>query len=234
MRHIFKLIRKRGFACAYRKIKRRLFIHDENVLSQIARLGAYDYLRKYRYVLSQPLEVPDAINPQAGKIWICWLQGVAHAPHIVQQCVHSITAHYPGNDVVLLDGTNIPQYVDIPDYITKKWRDGIITNTHYSDIVRIFLLAIYGGVWIDATTFLLDKIPAYIRNAELFAFKCDPAAGVVASNWFIAANPNNPIILKVKNLLCEYWKKENKLTSYSIFYLFFTMAVNSSDETKAL
>jgi hypothetical protein len=203
-------------------------------LSQVARLGAYDYLQKYKYALNQPLEISDAINPHTGKIWVCWLQGVAHAPHIVQQCVHSITMHHPGNEVILLDSTNIPQYVDIPDYITKKWRAGIIPNAQYSDIVRIFLLAKYGGVWIDATTFLLDKIPEYIKNADLFAFKCSPAACIVAANWFIAAKPNHPLVLKVKNLLCEHWKKENKLVSYSIFHLFFTMAVNSSDETKAL
>jgi hypothetical protein len=234
MRYIYTLIRKCGFACTCKKIKRWLFIHDENVLSQIARLGAYDYLQKYEYVLSQPLEVSDAINPHAGKIWVCWLQGIAHAPHIVQQCVHAITTHHPGNEVVLLDSTNIPQYVDIPDYITKKWHAGIISNTHYSDIVRIFLLARYGGVWIDATTFLLNKIPEYIKNAELFAFKCEPVAGVVASSWFIAARPGNSIISKVKTLCCTYWKNENKLASYSLIHLFFTMAVNSSDETKAL
>jgi mannosyltransferase OCH1-like enzyme len=228
------LVRERGFSCIYKKIKRRLFIHDEAVLSQIARLGAYDYLQKYKYVLNQPLEIFDAVNPCAGKIWICWLQGIAHAPHIVQKCVHSITSHHPNNEVILLDSANIPQYIAVPDYITKKWRAGIISHTHYSDIVRIFLLAKYGGVWIDATTFLFDKIPEYIRTAELFAFKCTPAAYTVASNWFMAAKPNNSVILKVKNLLCEYWKKENLLASYSIFHLFFTMAVNSTDDTKAL
>jgi hypothetical protein len=234
MPHLFKLIKKRGLACACKKVKRRLFIHDEEVLSQIARLGAYDYLQKYKYVLRQPLEIPDAINPYTNKIWVCWLQGMAQAPHIVQKCVHSITSHHPNGEVIVLDNTNIPQYIDVPDYITKKWRAGIISHTHYSDIVRIFLLAKYGGVWIDATAFLFDKIPGYIREAELFAFKCNPTAHVVASSWFIAAKPNNLIILKVKNLFCEYWKSENKLASYSLIHLFFTMAVNSSDETKAL
>jgi hypothetical protein len=234
MCRIFKLIRKRGLAGACRKIKRRLFIRDEAVLSQIARLGAYDYLQKYRYVLAWPPALPEAVNPYVNKIWVCWLQGIETAPPVVQQCVRSIKSHYTNEEVILLDGANISQYINVPDYITKKWRAGRISHTHYSDVVRMRLLAKYGGVWMDATTFLLDKLPEYISHADLFAFKCHPAAGVVASNWFIVAKPNHPVISKVANLLCEYWKKENKLISYSLFHLFFTMTVNSSAETNAL
>jgi hypothetical protein len=234
MASIFKLIQKRGLAAACRKIKRRLFIRDEEVLSQIARLGAYDYLQKYRYALALPPEISGTESPHHGKIWVCWLQGIENAPPVVQQCVRSIKSHYADEEVVLLDGANISQYIDVPEHITRKWRAGIITNTHYSDIIRILLLAKHGGVWIDATTLLLDKLPEYITGADLFAFKCCPSAGVVASSWLIAARPRHPVILKVANLFGEYWKKENRLVSYSVIHLFFTMAVNSSDDAKAL
>jgi hypothetical protein len=234
IRQLFKLIQKRGFAGACRKIRRRIFIRDEAVLSQIARLGAYDYLQKYRYLLARPLEIPAGENPHPNKIWTCWLQGLENAPPLVQQCLHTMKSHHRDGEVVVLDCTNMAQYIDVPDYITQKWREGIIPGAHYADVIRILLLARYGGVWIDATTFLFDELPGYIRHAGLFAFKCTPAAGVVASNWCIAAKPGNPVIARVAGLLCEYWKKERRLVSYTIFHLFFTMAVNSAEETKAL
>jgi hypothetical protein len=52
----------------------------------------------------------------------------------------------------------------------------------------------------------------------------------VASNWFLAAQANNPVMRKMKNLLLKYWEKEKKLISYSIFHLFFTMTVESEKE----
>jgi hypothetical protein len=233
MHSLFTLIRKRGLACTCRKIKRRLFIRDETLLSHIARLGAYDYVQKYRYALNQPPAGAATARPPEGRIWVCWLQGLAQAPHLVQHCVQSIAAHH-GRDVVLLDAANIPQYIEVPDCITRKWRAGTITHTHYSDIVRIFLLAKHGGLWIDATTFLLDSIPDYIRHAPLFAYKCAPLAQVVAASWLMAAQPNHPVIRNVKNLLCAYWQHENKLATYSLIHLFFTMATRSSDATGAL
>jgi hypothetical protein len=232
--NILTLIRKRGIICAYKKIKRCIFINNEDIIGLISLLGTYDYLQRYSYVLDRPIGdvSPEFVNPYPDKIWTCWLQGIENAPLIVQQCVNSIKAQH-GSDVILLDNTNMAQYVEIPEYIDKKWRAGIMSNTHYSDIIRILLLSKYGGVWIDSTTFLLDKIPEYIRKAALFAFKGNPVAHVVASSWFIRAEQNNSTIRKVAELFCEYWKKENKLSSYSNIHLFFSMAINSSEATKA-
>jgi mannosyltransferase OCH1-like enzyme len=231
--NIFHLIKKLGFACTLKKIKRRIFINDNHIISLIALAGAFDYLQKYKYVLDFPAEncAPDYKNPYPNKIWTCWLQGVANAPLVVQNCIRSIVSQH-GKEVIVLDQINIENYIQVPDYIQQKWKAGTIGNAHYADVVRIILLSKYGGTWIDSTTFLLDKIPTHIRQADIFAFKCKPVAHVIASNWFIVAQESNDIILKVRNLLFEYWKKENKLASYSIFHLFFTMAVNHTDENK--
>ena len=47
---------------------------------------------------------------------------------------------------------------------------------------------------------------------------------IVASNWFITSNKNNPILLTTRDLLFKYWKDNNYLINYYIFHMFFTMA----------
>jgi hypothetical protein len=231
MKNPFALIKKLGFACAWHKMKRRIFINDKDIISRIACNGAYDYLQKYKYVLDFPIDQcsSDLPNPCPNKIWTMWLQGVDNAPELVKKCIASNVSQH-GKDVVILDSTNVSQYIEIPDYITQKWEAGIIPNAHYSDVLRILLLAKYGGVWIDSTIWLFAPVPAYIRKADVFVFKVIPMAHVMAANNFIAAQANNIIVLKMKNLLLEYWKNENKLASYSIFHLFFAMTVNTEKE----
>lgn len=43
---------------------------------------------------------------------------------------------------------------------------GIITNTHFSDLLRIELLINHGGLWLDATTYLTGTLPNYISEND--------------------------------------------------------------------
>lgn len=134
----------------------------------------------------------------------------------------------------MLDDSNISNYIDIPDYIVEKHQKGSIHHTQYSDYVRIALLAKHGGIWIDSTALLTDNIPDYILEADLFCFKVQLVGKVVASSWFIAAKPRNPIVLNVLELFNEYWKHEKRLISYSLIHLCWTMAVNANDSNRKL
>lgn len=209
-----------------------LFQIDPTIVSLIHRSGAYRYLSRYRYVLERPLPsiATDSPNPYPDKIWVCWLQGIDHAPHIVKKCVESIKTHAAEQEVILITNENLSQYLQLPKYILTKWKKGIISNTHFSDIIRINLLNEYGGIWIDSTVLLTGPIPAYIKEANLFFFQGPELANVIANNWFIGAKPHNEIIFLLKELLHEYWEKENKLRSYSIFHLFLTMIVHSTSD----
>ena len=218
----------------------RLFPKDSTVLGFCDRIGAYRYLQRYRYVLEQyyPLQFfSQKVNVQTYKkktIWLFWFQGFDKAPLFVQKCRDSIIKHNPDMEVNVIDQFNLEQYIHLPEYINYKHDIGIMPHAHYADIIRITLLAKYGGTWIDATVLATGQLPEYIVNSELFCFKVVPLANVVASNWFISAAPSNPIILQMKSLLYEYWKKENRLISYSIFHLFWTMTVCFNETNRAI
>lgn len=244
-------LRKIGFKASVYKFFSRLFPNDKNVLSACARIGAYRYLKKYQCVLKniekQSINTQQPIAtccpfPTEGSydssrkhiIWLCWLQGYDKAPLLMQKCRDSVFRHNPTMDIIIVDKSNLNQYVSFPDYINQKYTSGIIPNAHYADLIRICLLEKYGGTWIDATVLMTDKLPEYISNSELFCYKTTPLGYSVASNWLISAHPNNPIIHQMKTLLFEYWKNENKLVSYSIFHLFWTMTVTFNDTNKTL
>lgn len=198
---------------------------------------SYEYLkRNYAYVLCDKNYQNVGSNKkvflkrQEWPVWVLWLQGFKQAPKVVKVCVHSLirgmgeSAH-----VFLLDENNLFDYIDLPDYIVQKWRKGIISNTHFSDLVRIRLLNVYGGVWVDSTVYFTgDKLPAYIEHSKLFMFSrwVNWRSGLeakIAANWLIAAQPANEMLIGLEALLNEYWKKENKLINYCVFHIFWTM-----------
>lgn len=229
------ILRKKGFRYsfheAWKKAQRFHFLRDENILSLQWEYKTYHHLKKkYTYVLNSPFqEKTDTPNPYPDKIWVSWLQGEENAPALVKKCIASIRKYAAGREVILITEKNISQYVTFPECIQKKKAKGLISNTHYSDLLRIFLLARYGGIWIDATVYLTCPISDYILQSPLFCYKSSylSPGKMKASSWFIAAGRNNEIIIRTKDLLVEYWKRENYQKHYFIFHLFFAIAVDT-------
>lgn len=222
-----------GLLCALKKLKHILFL-DIDAKNIAARNGAYDYLLKYAYAVNANNKEEKAISPTRKIIWTCWLQGEENAPTIVKKCIDSMRHYANGYEVVVVDLKNMSQYVELPEYIQEKYAKGIIPHAHFSDLIRLALLLKYGGVWIDSTILLTDTLPQYITSADLFVFRSYNVGHACIYNPFLAAKPNNPILQSLLNLLSEYWKNEDKLVSYSIFHLFFTMAIEASDENKLI
>jgi len=187
------------------------------------------------------IESTDTKNNSDEKIiWQLWLQGEEKAPPIIQKCFSSVKRHCKDYQINVLDLNSIKNYIEIPDFIWKKYQEKKISNTHFSDYVRTCLLAKYGGVWLDSTVYLTDSIPQEILNQDFFIFKSplwlhygkvptenlfnaflkiDRSAGCCGSNWFIVSKKNNEIIQKQKKLLEKYWKIENKTIHYFLYHL---------------
>ena len=104
-----------------------------------------------------------------------------------------------------------------------------INNTALSDIVRVLLLKIYGGLWVDATTFcnksLDDWLPNYI-NEGFFAFN-KPGKDRLLSSWFIYSENNSYIINKWYIRTLQYYKNHNSPHTYFWFHYLFGNLYNS-------
>lgn len=115
---------------------------------------------------------PALSQKPAQRVWICWMQGIENAPELVQRCYASIKEHVTDREIVLITAENRKKYVELPDYIEEKYAKGIITHTHFSDILRVTLLAKHGGTWIDATVFCSGGvIPHYMLDSDFFVFQ---------------------------------------------------------------
>ncbi|MDD6619623.1 MAG: capsular polysaccharide synthesis protein [Eubacteriales bacterium] len=158
-------------------------------------------------------------------VYICWLQGIENAPELVQSCYQSMKHHITDKKIVVITAENYSQYVTLPDFIIEKWKKGIISNTHFSDILRLELLIEHGGIWLDSTVYLTDSLPSYITDSELFVYR----AGwfdyelVNMGSWLIRSTPNNIILNETQNLLFKYWESHNYICQYFLLHLFFKM-----------
>lgn len=178
----------------------------------------------------------------SNKVWICWFQGIDNAPNLVKRCFQSVKENLYDKDVILITSENMFDYVDFPDFVIHKWKQGIITHTHMTDLLRLELLIKYGGIWMDATVFCSEKskdIPHYFFDSDLFMYQClKPGRDGhthMASSWLISAKTNNKILMGTRHLCYEYWKKYNKMVDYFLLHIFVTMMLESNpDDWKAI
>ena len=185
--------------------------------------------RRYGYLLKS---LEDEYNKNhlcktSNKVWVCWFQGMDNAPTIVKRCYESLKENLVSREIILLTSENIKDYVQFPDYIIEKWEKGIITNTHMTDLLRLELLIKYGGTWIDATVYCSQEereIPAYYFDSDLFVYQClkpgRDGHSYINSSWFMTAKSNNKVLLAVRDLCYEYWKKNNDLKEYFLLHCF--------------
>ena len=98
-------------------------------------------------------------------VWICWLQGRDNAPELVKACINSIENNLKDFNIVILTEENISKYTMLPVHVMKKYNEGKITRTHFSDILRVSILCEYGGLWVDSTVLCTDGDRKNYRNA---------------------------------------------------------------------
>ncbi|MCQ2123213.1 MAG: capsular polysaccharide synthesis protein [Fibrobacter sp.] len=174
-------------------------------------------------------------NIKSNKVWILWLQGIDKAPALVKKCFSSMQKNLHNREVVLLTEENYRDFVSFPQYIQEKINSGIITKTHFSDLLRLELLERYGGTWIDATVYCSgNDYPEHLFDSDLFVYQClKPGLDgecYSISSWFMTAATNNPIICLTKHLLYEYWKKNNHMIDYFLIHDFFEIALETYPE----
>lgn len=183
-----------------------------NEYEQIQEECIYNYLKeKYHYLIDEYNEKEKKYPSQKKKyIWVFWYQGINSAPLIVKKCLESINAHALDYEVVLLNKENIKDYIEIPKIILGKVEKGIITLTHFSDILRMGLLSEYGGIWVDATCFITSDVFQKFDNVEFNSNKKKEAKWCA---FFIGGKPNK-VFSFCYQLLLDYNTEENSLIEY--------------------
>lgn len=215
------------------------FVHGEFIAQELEFSKVYHYIDRYRSPEMYHTK-RSAGNPAVAEdrtIWVMWMQGIEDAPELVKKCYESILRNKPADfRIVLLTMENIFEYIELPDYILEKYHKGMITATHLSDIIRLDLLSVYGGCWIDATVFCGRRIPSYMLS-DMFLFKLesvmtDPV--IKMSSWWLAARKGNRIINAAKYMLDEYWKNETELCNYFLLHIVMSKVIDEDSFCQAI
>lgn len=202
------------------------------------RPAKFRFLHKhYGHLLEKCRKNPTCNKPNEGPIWVFWWQGKSNMPEIVHFCYESIEKNKPNDrPLILLDKNNLNEYIDIPDYIMDKLEKKCMTLIHFSDIVRMSLLSKHGGLWMDATVFLSNKLPSNIFDNSYFSCR-EPGRpfAVCKANYtvfMLGAAANAPWVVYARDFLYEYWKRSYKLLDYLLIDYILMMAFDSIDELR--
>ncbi|EAJ5701576.1 glycosyltransferase [Campylobacter lari subsp. concheus] len=182
-------------------------------------------------------------------IWQFWYQGKDQASPMIQQCFNSVQSQMKDDYIIIiLNKDNIKDYLDFPPYIIEKLENNFFgkkTITFFSDLLRVCLLATYGGIWCDASIFLSSKIPSELCSKDFFTFersKTKPSKEKLKKitksgyfsygyfNWnddfkvkmlssFMIAKTSNTFIQTLKDILMNYWKNEQSSENHYYFIL---------------
>lgn len=195
--------------------------------------------KDYSYILNKYMDYQaNASYNIYAPIWVCWFQGIENAPPLVRMCVQSIKAatKHPVN---VISNNNISEFFVFPEYITKKYQQGLITNAQFSDIVRMALLSEYGGLWIDATIFIPNSIPEDVFYNEFYTCKRNLHSIYYISDYrwtsFLNGCQKDCVVQKAMNdLFLEYWKKEDYLIDYLLVDYFMEVIYRNLPSVKDL
>lgn len=178
-----------------------------------------DFVQGYEFEKT----VPEA-DPNLEKvIWLCWWQGEENAPDITKKCIESIRKNAGGHSVIVINEENYKEYVELPKWLEEKRKAGVISRTHYSDVLRLFLLSTYGGLWLDATVYCATSELSKYLEYPLWTVK-RPGYGhlSVSGGRFVTGSvgcnlENRWIFAVFRDFLLQYWKKNDLLLDYLVF-----------------
>lgn len=141
----------------------------------------------------------DEIHLIPSNIWIYWEQG--EKPKLVENCINRIILFNPNYNVHVLDRINLHEYIKDKNLLCNL--DGFSVQFK-SDIIRLYLLKEYGGVWLDASVILNDSLDSMLPKNNTYDvigfyftkyYKSNSLNKVpIIENWFLASGKNSPFI----------------------------------------
>ncbi len=195
-----------------------------------------DVATKYfkRYLPKNVPEQKIIKDDKNDKIFSMWLQGEDSAPDLVKACFRSVRRHCK-QELIVLDADSIFDYISLPDAIVQKYKDGKIGHAHFADICRVELLYKYGGYWLDSTGFVTAPIPDWIENQDFFIFLTGTKYGSpysFAQNCFIRARKGAYLLAAWREMIFNYWLRENHTFDYFMHQLMFKTLVMNDEKSK--
>lgn len=242
------------------KVLIELFVFDKKKRSHLKARFAKRHLKKYvdlavkelctaaRSDIAEDLRGPKGIDIGADEeiIWQYWHQGRENAPELIKKCFESVEKFEGckdfdrgiagGRRVVVLSYETIKDYIKLPEIYYKLLETGKMKIAHFSDILRLYLLREYSGLWIDSTILLTDKIPKSVWAADFCVMQKNPMCDMQENRmacYFIRAKRGVLNILGILKALEYYWAENDFVLNYFMFEHISTMLYDMVPGLKA-
>lgn len=176
-------------------------------------------------------------------VWVLWFQGIDNAPSLVQSCVRSIEKNIPPDkaELRIITMDNMGQYVNLPDWVVRKFSEGKIPLADLAEIIKYGLLYRYGGLWMDATDFMTAPFDESIWNPDVFYMprmkNQKRQADVTQNRWsgyLIKGEAGNVLFQFAMNASYWYWNVEDKLIDDNLTDYFFAEAYDKLPSVRKL
>lgn len=161
-------------------------------------------------------------------IWFCWFQGKSTMPEL-QKCLYRRLLENSGNHrVIFVDMQYIVDNDIVPQKVLDDFNGSIIGPAFFSDIVRVCLLERFGGLWVDSTVLITEKIPDSVfehpmynvKGLEDFPFLRNVPDGLNWQSYFLESFPHSLFVTLLKEMLLKYTSDRLPLIDYFlVFYL---------------
>ena len=199
------------------------------------RYAAAKYLSAYADMVKAVPE-DEVLGDEPRRIFTLWMQGEDKAPALVRACLESIRAH-SDCELVVLDENSLSDWISLPPFIMDKWKSGKMKAAHFADICRIELLYRHGGVWMDATDYLSEKLPEWLWKEDFFVYRSGSTlrgAYAFIQNCFIRGAKGAYLLKLWREAVFAYWKREEKAVDYFVHQLLFGYAVLANPKAASL
>lgn len=151
-------------------------------------------------------------------VW-CYWEGPC--PEWIKTCQQTILAHAP--NARLLTPAEFDRWRDID-------RDIDLTRmevAHRADFIRAFLLARYGGLWIDSDCLVMQPLRPLLEKLREYDFLAHRERSTYVSNGFIGARPGSHVADEFYRCLCDLLRSGKPLGWTSLGSEPLTNVINS-------
>lgn len=188
---------------------------------------------------STPLDLTGNIGNKC-PIWVCWWQGENSMPSIVKICYERLCKKSGMHPVILISLDNYSKYVAIPDFLVKKAVSHKLKFAHLADLLRLKLLAMYGGLWIDSTILLSRPIKNIYTDAPFMTLKNPPFFNQSVSvyrwsSFFMGAGISaRPYMAALSVAMEKYLLTERSMIHYLLIDYFIDLLYKNSKGFKTM
>lgn len=138
---------------------------------------------------------------------------------------------------ILLEKDTIEKYIEFPKLIKEKMNLGIIDYTKISDILRVSLLAKYGGTWVDATIYMSRDFDSSLLLQNYYTIKtgemADYSPNISQNRWkgfFLSGNSS--LFGFTRDFFFEYYSRYDIAVDYLLIDYIFDLAYKYNEKIR--